>query len=192
MTINPNTIERLAREIIIGRVERYGLRNVIKEGSAGSYLIAECANEQEANFYVEVRNRAAEIVTALRELADAKRLMGERYGIPMLPGVIFPRKDDARAVHNLLDNCRSAEEERDALRTKVKQLQKTGQAVVDAWGPDAEAKGYQKGIKAAKDALIFETESRSVGAIVPMKPRAIYDTLHALLNNNDIEDEKQI
>ncbi len=61
----------------------------------------------------DLETTKAVVVDALdkrgEHIAELEGLVGERYSHPKFPGVIFPRKDDARAVQNLWDNCDAAE-----------------------------------------------------------------------------------
>ncbi|MCK5611075.1 hypothetical protein KAR91_54885 [Candidatus Pacearchaeota archaeon] len=63
----------------------------------------------------------------LRDMVDEceqlRKIIGECYSLPQFPGVIFPRKDDARAAQNLWDNCTSAEAERDNLRIRLASIE---------------------------------------------------------------------
>lgn len=55
--------------------------------------------------------RERDATRAEAELVELRELMGARYGMAWLPGVIFPNKDGCRAVQNLYDNCGDAEAE---------------------------------------------------------------------------------
>ena len=73
------------------------------------------------------------------ELADARRLMGERYGLPQFPGVIFPRKGDARAVQNLWNNCHDAEARVGELTAALRQTAQTHHGLCDEHPHDMHA-----------------------------------------------------
>ena len=80
------------------------LDHIIELAAANLRVHEEAGGAQERVMHLE------EYVTEQAGTIEGlRKMIGDGYGLPILPGVIFPRKDDARAAQNLWDNCGDAE-----------------------------------------------------------------------------------
>jgi hypothetical protein len=124
-------VEQLQKQLEKERAEHKETSHILAiykkaEDDVWIALVGEIHSILGANYDEGIDEAAKRVIIDLaaktKEINELKTLIGERYSHPLLPGVIFPCKDDARAFQNVWDNCENAETKLTKLQEGLKQI----------------------------------------------------------------------